>query len=73
MVMMIPSRRMAGSKPKITVVGVGGGGGNAVDNMIAQNLSGVDFLVANTDAQALAMSRARGSRICFRWSRSDPV
>ncbi|XDZ66271.1 cell division protein FtsZ [Alphaproteobacteria bacterium LSUCC0684] len=43
-------------RPKITVVGVGGGGGNAVNNMIAANLEGVDFLVANTDGQALASS-----------------
>lgn len=40
-------------KPKITVVGVGGAGGNAVNNMIAANLEGVDFVMANTDAQAL--------------------
>jgi cell division protein FtsZ len=40
-------------KPKITVIGVGGAGGNAVNNMIASNLEGVDFVVANTDAQAL--------------------
>jgi cell division protein FtsZ len=43
-------------KPKITVIGVGGGGGNAVNNMIAQQLGGVQFIAANTDAQALAMS-----------------
>jgi len=40
-------------RPKITVVGVGGAGGNAVNNMIAANLEGVDFVIANTDAQAL--------------------
>lgn len=40
-------------KPKITVVGVGGAGGNAVNNMIASNLEGVGFVMANTDAQAL--------------------
>ena len=45
-------------RPKITVVGVGGGGGNAVNNMIAQALEGAEFVVANTDAQALAMSKA---------------
>jgi len=45
-------------KPRIIVCGVGGGGCNAVNNMIASGLSGVDFLVANTDAQALASSRA---------------
>lgn len=43
-------------RPKITVFGVGGAGGNAVCNMIANNLEGVDFVVANTDAQALAYS-----------------
>ena len=45
-------------KPRITVFGVGGGGGNAVNNMIASGLDGVDFVVANTDAQALTMSKA---------------
>ncbi|MDH3580592.1 MAG: cell division protein FtsZ [Hyphomicrobiales bacterium] len=44
-------------KPRITVFGVGGAGGNAVNNMINSGLEGVDFVVANTDAQALAMSR----------------
>ena len=43
-------------EPRITVVGVGGAGGNAVDNMIRADLPGVDFLAANTDAQALAQS-----------------
>ncbi len=45
-------------RPRITVFGVGGAGGNAVNNMIAAGLKGVDFVVANTDAQALTMSRA---------------
>jgi cell division protein FtsZ len=45
-------------KPRIMVCGVGGAGGNAVNNMIVSGLSGVDFVVANTDAQALASSRA---------------
>ena len=40
-------------RPRITVIGVGGAGGNAVNNMIRSNLEGVDFLVANTDAQAM--------------------
>ncbi|MCX7381339.1 MAG: cell division protein FtsZ, partial [Alphaproteobacteria bacterium] len=44
--------------PRISVIGVGGGGTNAVDNMIAMNLQGVEFIVANTDAQQLAHSRA---------------
>ncbi len=45
-------------KPRITVIGVGGAGGNAVNNMIATGLLGVDFVVANTDAQALSGSSA---------------
>ncbi len=45
-------------KPRITVFGVGGAGGNAVNNMIQSGLQGVEFVVANTDAQALASSRA---------------
>ncbi|MGR3624143.1 cell division protein FtsZ [Pseudophaeobacter sp.] len=44
--------------PKITVFGVGGAGGNAVNNMIAKELEGVDFVVANTDAQALQQNAA---------------
>ena len=45
-------------KPRITVFGVGGAGGNAVNNMIEKELEGVEFVVANTDAQALQSSRA---------------
>ncbi len=45
-------------KPRITVFGVGGAGGNAVNNMITAGLVGCDFVVANTDAQALSMSKA---------------
>ncbi|QGX97950.1 cell division protein FtsZ [Roseovarius faecimaris] len=45
-------------KPRITVFGVGGAGGNAVNNMIEKELEGVDFVVANTDAQALQQSNA---------------
>ena len=45
-------------KPRITVFGVGGAGGNAVNNMIEKQLDGVEFVVANTDAQALQQSRA---------------
>jgi len=45
-------------RPRITVVGVGGAGCNAVNNMINADLEGVDFLVANTDGQALAHSKA---------------
>ena len=43
-------------KPRITVIGVGGAGGNAINNMIAAGLTGVNFVVANTDAQALSLS-----------------
>lgn len=50
-----PTQKQALS-PKITIFGVGGAGGNAVNNMIEDNLSGVDFVVCNTDAQALDQS-----------------
>jgi cell division protein FtsZ len=43
---------------RIKVIGVGGGGGNAVNTMIANKLTGVDFIVANTDAQSLEANRA---------------
>ncbi|RJX69928.1 cell division protein FtsZ [Tsuneonella suprasediminis] len=46
-------------RPKITVIGVGGAGGNAIANMIAAEIEGVDFIVANTDAQVLASSGAQ--------------
>lgn len=49
---------VADLRPKITVFGVGGAGCNAVNNMIEKNLDGVDFIVANTDAQALQLSKA---------------
>jgi hypothetical protein len=45
-------------RPRITIFGVGGAGGNAINNMINAGLQGVDFVVANTDAQALTTSRA---------------
>jgi len=48
-------------KPRIVVIGVGGAGGNAVNNMIGAGLDGVDFVVANTDAQALALRRLANS------------
>ena len=44
-------------RPKITIIGIGGGGGNAINNMIAEGLQGAEFVVANTDAQALTMSK----------------
>src|SRR3954452_16818935 len=47
-----------GPGPRITVVGVGGAGGNAIDNMVAARLQGVQFVACNTDAQALAACRA---------------
>jgi cell division protein FtsZ len=54
----IPQQMHTDFSPRITVIGVGGGGTNAVDNMIAMNLQGVEFVVANTDAQQLMQSRA---------------
>jgi cell division protein FtsZ len=53
-----PRPEISEMRPKITVVGVGGGGGNAVNNMIAEDLQGAEFVVANTDAQALGTSKA---------------
>ncbi len=52
----VPKNETVELKPRITVVGVGGAGGNAVNNMITANLEGVDFVVANTDSQALTFS-----------------
>lgn len=49
---------ISGLRPHITVIGVGGGGGNAINNMIAEKLAGVEFVAANTDAQVLATSKA---------------
>ncbi len=46
-------------KPKITVIGVGGAGGNAVNNMIVSELEGVEFVVANTDAQAVGLAKSK--------------
>ncbi|WP_428536820.1 cell division protein FtsZ [Rhodopila sp.] len=54
----IPTMNHTDFSPRITVIGVGGGGTNAVDNMITANLQGVEFVVANTDAQQLMHSRA---------------
>jgi cell division protein FtsZ len=48
-------------KPRILIFGVGGAGGNAINNMIEANLQGVEFIVANTDAQALSRSRAENT------------
>lgn len=52
----VPQNEAVELKPRITVVGVGGAGGNAVNNMINAQLEGVEFVVANTDAQALTFS-----------------
>ena len=54
----LPVAQHTDFSPRITVIGVGGGGTNAVNNMIAAGLDGVEFVVANTDAQALLHSRA---------------
>ncbi|MBR0661264.1 cell division protein FtsZ [Neoroseomonas oryzicola] len=54
----VPQSAHTDFSPRITVVGVGGGGTNAVNNMIAMGLDGVEFLVANTDSQSLFHSRA---------------
>ncbi|MCK5622972.1 MAG: cell division protein FtsZ [Alphaproteobacteria bacterium] len=53
--LMTPRQQMD-FKPRISVIGVGGAGGNAVNNMIRANLEGVDFLVCNTDAQAMTQT-----------------
>jgi len=53
----VPNNNTPELKPRISVIGVGGAGGNAVNNMIEKQLEGVDFIVANTDAQALVGSR----------------
>lgn len=52
----VPQNEAVELKPRITVVGVGGAGGNAVNNMINAQLEGVEFVVANTDAQALTFA-----------------
>jgi len=54
----MPQNEQTELKPRITVFGVGGAGGNAVNNMIEKELAGVEFVTANTDAQALQQSRA---------------
>ena len=54
----IPAHQHTDFTPRITVVGVGGGGTNAVNNMVSMGLEGVEFLVANTDAQSLVHAKA---------------
>ena len=56
-------------KPRIVVFGVGGAGGNAVNNMIDAGLEGVEFVVANTDAQHLSSPRPTGASS---WARPSP-
>ncbi len=51
--------QLQGNNAIIKVVGVGGGGGNAVEHMVAENIDGVEFICANTDAQALRASKAK--------------
>ena len=58
---IVDDNKVYNNKTKIKVVGVGGGGGNAVNNMISSRLSGVDFIVANTDAQDLDRSSCSDS------------
>ena len=58
MAIKLSAPEMKELRPRITVLGVGGAGGNAVNNMIGAKLEGVEFVVANTDAQALAQSKA---------------
>jgi cell division protein FtsZ len=54
----IPTHQHTDFSPRIAVVGVGGGGTNAVNNMVTMGLDGVEFIVANTDAQSLQNSKA---------------
>ena len=54
----LPHSKLTELKPRITVIGVGGAGGNAINNMIASGIDGVDFIAANTDSQALVSSSA---------------
>jgi cell division protein FtsZ len=55
---MFEIEEVRGQKAKIKVIGVGGAGGNAINNMIASNLHGVEFIAINTDMQALETSLA---------------
>ena len=57
MTISLTAPRATELKPRIVVCGVGGAGGNAVNNMIEAGLEGVEFIVANTDAQQLSFSR----------------
>jgi cell division protein FtsZ len=56
--MFLEIEEVKGQKARITVIGVGGAGGNAINNMIASNLHGVEFVAVNTDLQALETSLA---------------
>ena len=59
MTIQLSAPRATELKPRIVVFGVGGAGGNAVNNMIEAGLEGVEFVVANTDAQQLAVRQDR--------------
>ena len=59
MAIALSAPRATELKPRIVVFGVGGAGGNAVNNMIEAHLEGVEFVVANTDAQQLAFAKLR--------------
>ena len=50
------------TQPKISVIGIGGAGGNAVNTMINANVENIDFIVANTDGQALSRSKTKRQR-----------
>ena len=54
----IQNEEMFSSKPVLKVIGVGGGGGNAVNRMIENDVRGVEYIVANTDCQVLRLSKA---------------
>ena len=54
----VPPQVHSDFSPRIAVIGIGGGGTNAVNNMVSSHLEGVDFIVANTDAQSLSRSSA---------------
>lgn len=58
MTLSVPNPQQVELRPRIVVIGVGGAGGNAVNNMIRANLTGIDFIACNTDSQALGMSLA---------------
>ena len=64
--MSIPEEEMFSSKPVLKVVGVGGGGGNAVNRMIENDVRGVKYIAINTDCQVLRLSKAETPDRCHR-------